>query len=423
MSIAQTNIADYCRAKAHGAKEASRKLATLPGQTRNRVLTYLAKLLREEKSLIQQANELDLAAAPGFGLSSAAIDRLRLDDKRIEEMASAVEEIVGLVDPVQRILTGYRRPNGLEVRKVSVPLGVVFFIYESRPNVTTDAAALCIKSGNAVILRGGKEARHSNLAIGSLVRRALSEYGLPADAVVVVDIADREAVGEFLRLAEFIDVAIPRGGESLIRRVASEAKMPVIKHFEGICHVYIHREADLPKAIAITENSKCQRPGTCNAAETLLIDADVAAEYLPAIAGRLVERKVQLRGCAKTCELVPQAQPADEQDYHREYLDNIINVKVVADIAEAIAHIARYGSAHTDAIITEGLAAAERFTLEVDSSAVMVNASTRFNDGGQLGLGAEIGISTDRFHARGPCGLEELMTYKWVVVGNGHLRG
>jgi glutamate-5-semialdehyde dehydrogenase len=422
MSIAETNIAEYCRSKGKSAKEAARKLATLPGETRNGVLRYLAKLLREEKSLIKEANDLDIAAAPSFGLTSAATDRLRLDDKRIEEMAVAVEEIVGLVDPVNRILTGYRRPNGLEVRKVSVPLGVVFFIYESRPNVTTDAAALCIKSGNAVILRGGKEARNSNLAIGGLVRRALSEYGLPGDAVVVVDITDREAVGEFLSLPEYIDVAIPRGGESLIRRVASEAKMPVIKHFEGICHVYVHREADLAKAISITENAKCQRPGTCNAAETLLIDADIAAEQLPAIAAKLIEKKVELRGCPKTCELVPQAIPARDADYHHEYLDYVMNVKVVADIDEAIAHIAKYGSAHTDAIVTESLGAAEKFTLEVDSSAVMVNASTRFNDGGQLGLGAEIGISTDRFHARGPCGLDELMTYKWVVVGNGHLR-
>jgi glutamate-5-semialdehyde dehydrogenase len=427
MSIAEEKpvtlgVAEYCRAKARGAKEASRALAILPGETRNNVLRRLARMLREEAAGIKAANDLDVAAAPSFGLTKAAIDRLRLDDKRIEEMASAVEEIVGLVDPVHRVLAGYRRPNGLDVKKVSVPLGVVFFIYESRPNVTTDAAALCIKSGNAVILRGGKEARNSNLAIGSIVRRALSECGLPSDAVVVVEIPDREAVGEFLRLPEFIDVAIPRGGESLIRRVASEARMPVIKHFEGICHVYVHRDADLSKAITITENAKCQRPGTCNAAETLLVDADVASEYLPAIAGRLLARKVELRGCAKTRELVPQAVLAREEDYRHEYLDNIMNVKVVADIAEAIAHITRFGSAHTDAIVTESLGAAERFTTEVDSSAVMVNASTRFNDGGQLGLGAEIGISTDRFHARGPCGLEELMTYKWVVIGQGHLR-
>ncbi|MBY0589608.1 glutamate-5-semialdehyde dehydrogenase [bacterium] len=427
MSIAEKkanpiDIADYCRAKAQSAKQASRALATLPGETRNGVLRHLAKLLREEKESIQQANQLDLDAAPGFGLSSAAIDRLRLDDKRIEEMAVAVEEIVGLVDPVRRVLAGYRRPNGLDVKKVSVPLGVVFFIYESRPNVTTDAAALCIKSGNAVILRGGKEARNSNLAIGAIVGRALSEYHLPSDAVVVVEIPDREAVGEFLSLPQWIDVAIPRGGESLIRRVASEAKMPVIKHFEGICHVYVHRDADLEKAIAITENAKCQRPGTCNAAETLLIDADIAEKFLPAIAQRLIERQVELRGCPRTQQLVPQAIAARDADYHHEYLDNIMNVRVVSDIDQAITHVTLYGSAHTDAIITESLAAAEQFTSQVDSSAVMVNASTRFNDGGQLGLGAEIGISTDRFHARGPCGLDELMTYKWIVVGDGHLR-
>jgi glutamate-5-semialdehyde dehydrogenase len=299
---------------------------------------------------------------------------------------------------------------------------VIFFIYESRPNVTTDAAALAIKSGNAIILRGGKEARHSNLAVGELVRRSLIECGLPTDAAQVVDIPHREAVTAFLKLPQWIDVAIPRGGEGLIRRVAEEAEMPVIKHFQGICHVYVHRDANVTKAADIVENAKCQRPGTCNAAEVLLIDADVAAEMLPTIAQRLIDKGVELRGCERTVELVPQARPVGASDYDTEFLDLVMAVRVVSGIDEAIEHIARHGSGHTDAIVTEDLSASQRFLAEVDSSAVMVNASTRFNDGGQFGLGAEIGISTDKFHARGPCGLDEIMTYKWVVVGSGHVR-
>lgn len=423
MSTVDLEVSRYCLERAQAARQAARQLAFVPGDLRNAALRQLAGLLRSEIEAIVEANLNDVEAAPEFGLSKAQIDRLRLTPARVEEMAAAVMEIVALPDPVGRVLSGGIRPNGLEVRKVSVPLGVVFFIYESRPNVTTDAAALCLKSGNGVILRGGKEARHSNLLIGALVRRALAQTGLPLDAVTVVEIPQREAVGEFLKLSNYIDVAIPRGGEGLIRRVAEDATMPVMKHFQGICHVYVHEEADLTKAIDIVENSKCQRPGTCNAAETLLIDAAKASTYLVPIAERLLSRSVELRGCPRTCELVRQARPATPEDFDTEHLDYVMNVRVVQGIDEAIEHIVRHGSAHTDAIITESQSAARRFLAEVDSAAVMVNASTRFNDGGQLGLGAEIGISTDKFHARGPCGLEELTSYKWVVVGDGHLRG
>jgi glutamate-5-semialdehyde dehydrogenase len=422
MSTVEVDVVDYCSQRAQRARVAARKLANLTGDDRIRALQYLAKLLREESPSLLEANAHDLAAAPGFGLSSAQTDRLRLTERRINEMATAVDEIIALPDPVGRVLSGGRRPNGLEVRKVAVPLGVIFFIYESRPNVTTDAAALAIKSGNAIILRGGKEARHSNLAVGELVRRSLIECGLPTDAAQVVDIPHREAVTAFLKLPQWIDVAIPRGGEGLIRRVAEEAEMPVIKHFQGICHVYVHRDANVTKAADIVENAKCQRPGTCNAAEVLLIDADVAAEMLPTIAQRLIDKGVELRGCERTVELVPQARPVGASDYDTEFLDLVMAVRVVSGIDEAIEHIARHGSGHTDAIVTEDLSASQRFLAEVDSSAVMVNASTRFNDGGQFGLGAEIGISTDKFHARGPCGLDEIMTYKWVVVGSGHVR-
>jgi glutamate-5-semialdehyde dehydrogenase len=422
MSTVELDIRSYCVAKAKGAKAAARKLATFTGEERNRALRTLATLLRSEAEAIIAANGMDIAAAPGFGLNTSQIDRLRLTNQRIQEMAVAVEEIAAMPDPIGRVIKGEIRPSGLELRKVTVPLGVIFFIYESRPNVTTDAAALCLKSGNGVILRGGKEARHSNQIVGQIIEKALTAHQLPTDAVTVVDIPHREAVGEFLKLDQFIDVAIPRGGEGLIRRVAEEATMPVIKHFQGICHVYVHAEADVEKAVTITENSKCQRPSTCNAAETLLIDADGAEKNLPAIAKRLLERKVELRGCPKTCELVPQAKPASPDDYHTEYGELVMSVRVVNGLEEAIEHIAEHSSGHTETIVTEDFSAAQRFLREVDSSAVMVNASTRLNDGGQFGLGAEIGISTDKFHARGPCGLEELTSYKWVVLGNGHLR-
>jgi glutamate-5-semialdehyde dehydrogenase len=315
------------------------------------------------------------------------------------------------------------RPNGLRIDKIRVPLGVVFFIYESRPNVTADAAAICVKAGNAVILRGGKEAIHSSRAIVELLQQAAQETGLPADAVQLVSTIDRAAVGEFLAMPEYIDVAIPRGGESLIRRVAAEARMPVIKHFDGNCHVYVDASADLEMAREIVVNSKCQRMGVCNAAESLLVHSDVAAEFLPTVAAAMSPFKVEIRGDDRTCELLDGATPATEEDFRKEYLGPVMSACVVGSLEEAIEHINCFGSHHTDAIVTNDLQAAEQFAAGVDSSAVMINASTRFNDGGEFGLGAEIGISTDKFHARGPCGVEELTSYKYVVHGQGQVRG
>ena len=404
------------------ARRASRALASTSGGLRNDWLRAVARLLRERVTELVAANEVDLLAAPGHGLNAAAIDRLRLDEKGVEKLAKAVDEIVLLPDPVGEVIEGQVRPNGLDVRKVRVPLGVVFFIYESRPNVTVDAAALCVKSGNAVILRGGKEAFHSNIALYRLLKDAAVVVGLPEHAVQLVETTDRAMVGELLRLAGTIDVTIPRGGRSLIERVAREATMPVIKHFDGVCHVYIDRAADAGKARAILVNSKCHRPAVCNAAETLLVHADVASRMLPDLAAALAANKVEMRGCPRTRELAPTARPATDEDFRTEYGDLVMSIKVVENLEAALAHIDAYGSHHTDAIVTEDLAAARRFVAGVDSAAVMVNASTRFNDGGELGLGAEIGISTDKFHARGPCGLRELTSYKWVVHGDGQIR-
>ncbi|QDU64498.1 Gamma-glutamyl phosphate reductase [Planctomycetes bacterium Pan216] len=422
MATTEMAIDTYCHEMAEAAKEASRVLPTLPGEARNRALSHFSRLLREEAPSVMEANQKDLEAAPSFGLTGAQVDRLRLTPQRLGSMADAVDEIIMLADPVGRVIDSSVRPNGLNVMKVRVPLGVVFFIYESRPNVTADAAALCLKSGNAVILRGGKEARHSNIAVAGLIQKALAAEGLPNSAVQMVGITDREAVGEFLRLNDFIDVAIPRGGAALIRRVADEATMPVIKHFQGICHVYVDASADKDKAVEIVENSKCHRPGVCNAAETLLVHEHAAGNLLPAIGERLLARGVELRGCPRTCELIAAATPATEEDFDTEYLELILSVRVVPDIQAAMDHIAKHGSGHTETIVTEKLAAAQQFTTAVDSSAVFVNASTRFNDGGQFGLGAEIGISTDKFHARGPCGLNELTSYKYVAFGNGQIR-
>jgi glutamate-5-semialdehyde dehydrogenase len=345
-----------------------------------------------------------------------------LTNEGIDGIAIGLEEVAALPDPIGEVIESSIRPNGLEVSRIRVPLGVVFFIYESRPNVTADAAAICVKSGNAVILRGGKEAAHSSLAIVDILNEVATDLGMPSDAIQLVSTADREAVGHFLSLAELIDVAIPRGGEGLIRRVSEEATMPVIKHFAGNCHVYVDAAADIEMAEAVTINSKCHRLGVCNACESLLIHADVAPEYLPRLAKALLENGIEVRGDERTCELVPEAITASDEDFAKEFLGPIISVKVVGSVDEAIAHINRYGSHHTDAIVTADLKTARRFAASVDSSAVMINASTRFNDGGQFGLGAEIGISTDKFHARGPCGLKELTSYKYVAYGDGHIR-
>ena len=417
-----TDLREYCRDVAERAKRASEELAQASGAQKNAWLRQSAGMLRERTDALLAANEQDIEAAPSFGLTDAQIDRLRLSPERIEGIATALEEIAMLADPIGEVIESSRRPNGLEVSKVRVPLGVVFFIYESRPNVTADAAAICLKSGNAVILRGGKEAAHSSRAIVDILAETLKANNLPADAVQLVATADREAVGHFLALDGLIDVAIPRGGEGLIRRVSAEAKMPVIKHFAGNCHVYIDAAADLDMAESITVNSKCQRLGVCNTCESLVVHADIAAEILPRLGEALIERGIEIRGDERTRELVPTASEASEADFAAEYLDAIISVKTVDSLDEAIRHVNHYSSGHTEAIVTGSLAAAREFVARVDSSAVMVNASTRFNDGGQFGLGAEIGISTDKFHARGPCGLKELTSYKYVVYGDGQIR-
>ena len=421
-NAAISDLAGYCADVARRAKKASAQLAQLKGDTKIAWLRRCATLLRENSETIQDANDRDIAAAPGYGLTAAEIDRLRLTLERVEGIAAALEEVAMLPDPIGQVMHSTVRPNGLVINKIRVPLGVVFFIYESRPNVTADAAAICVKGGNAVILRGGKEAIHSSQAIVELMQVAARETGVPLDAVQLVETTDRAAVGHFLQMPEFIDVAIPRGGEGLIRRVVAEAQMPVIKHFNGNCHVYVDSSADLEMAINILINSKCHRLGVCNAAESLLVHADIAGEFLPRAAQALGKHNVEIRGDEQTCELVDTAVPASEEDYAAEYLAAIISVCVVGSVEDAIAHINRYGSGHTDTIVTNDLQAAQQFTAEVDSAAVMVNASTRFNDGGEFGLGAEIGISTDKFHARGPCGIEELTSYKYVVYGQGQVR-
>jgi glutamate-5-semialdehyde dehydrogenase len=416
------SLAAHCRAIAERARRAAIDLAGIPGDRRAAALVAAAARIRADSAAILEANARDVAAAPGYGLTPAATDRLTLDPARVEAIAAGVEAVAGLPDPVGEILEETTRPNGLVIRKVRVPLGVVFFVYESRPNVTADAAAVAIASGNAIILRGGKEAAHSSGRIVASVRAALVAAGLPEDCVQLVDVADREAVGEFLKLDDLIDIAIPRGGEGLIRRVCAEARMPVLKHFTGNCHVYVDRAADLAMAEAITVNAKCQRMGVCNAAESLLVHRDVAEAFLPAVAAKLAAQGVEIVGDAATRRLVPTAGPATEADWGTEYLGPKISVAVVESLDTAIDHINRFGSRHTDAIVTADPAAAERFTARVDTAVAMVNASTRFNDGGELGLGAEIGISTDKLHARGPCGIKELTTYKYVVTGSGQVR-
>jgi glutamate-5-semialdehyde dehydrogenase len=417
-----SDLQKYCLEVARRAKRAEGELTRVTGGMKNAWLRRSARLLAERSVALAEANRLDLAAAPGFGLTDAAIDRLRLTPGRIDAIAKALEEVAALPDPVGEVIWSSVRPNGLLVQKVRVPLGVIFFIYESRPNVTADAAALCVKSGNAVILRGGKEAAHSSAAIAEILAEAAVDAGLPADAVQLVATPDREAVGHFLRMPEFINVAIPRGGESLIRRVSEEAKMPVMKHYAGNCHVYLDRSADPDMAERLVVNAKCQRMGVCNAAESLVVHGAIAGTLLPKVCKALAERGVEIRGDERTRQLVPGAKPATDEDFAAEYLGPIISVRVVDSLDEAVEHINRYGSRHTDSIVTQDFEAARQFTARVDSSAVMVNASTRFNDGGEFGLGAEIGISTDKFHARGPCGINELTSYKYVVLGNGQVR-
>jgi glutamate-5-semialdehyde dehydrogenase len=418
------DVAAHCKQLADRALAASRKLAATPGSVRTAALRAVAQALRDNGLAIKEANGRDLASAQAAGIAPAMLARLKLDDKAIASMAKAVDEISQQVDPVGQVIEGYVRPNGLRVQKVRVPLGVIFFIYESRPNVTSDAAALCVKSGNAVILRGGKEASHSNQLVAKLVRDALEKNGVPADAVQLVETPDRAAITELVRMEGKINLCIPRGGEALIRAVAAEARVPVIKHYTGNCHVFIDATADEKMAVDICLNGKVQKPGVCNAVETILIHKAAADRgVLKRVAAALIAKNVEIRGDESVREALPgAAKPATEADWFQEYLDLIVAMKVVGNLDEAIDHINRYGSQHTDAIVTGDLAAADRFVQEIDSAGVFVNCSTRFADGGEYGLGAEIGISTDKLHARGPMGAYDLTTYKWVVYGNGQVR-
>jgi glutamate-5-semialdehyde dehydrogenase len=418
----KTNIGDYMAGVGQAARAASRAMAKASTAAKNEALLAMARHIRESREALLAANAADVAEARANGLDAAMLDRLTLTAKGIETMAQGLEQVAALADPVGEITDMKRRPTGIQVGKMRVPLGVVGIIYEARPGVTADAAALCLKSGNAAILRGGKEAIRCNQAIAACVRAGLLAAGLPETAVQVVETTDRAAVGFLVAMPEYVDVIVPRGGKGLIERVSKEARVPVIKHLDGNCHVYVDEGADPAKAMKIVENAKTQRYGTCNTAESLLVARSVAAAQLPALAEMLIAKGVEIRGCAETLALVPGAGAATEEDYYTEYLAPIISVKVVADVDAAIAHINKYSSAHTEAIVTENYSHALRFLREVDSSSVMVNASTRFADGFEYGLGAEIGISTDKFHARGPVGLEGLTSQKWIVLGDGEVR-
>ena len=404
------------------ARAAARVLAAASTNTKNDALVAMAAALRNSTDTIIKENAADVAAGKAAGLSAALLDRLALTKDRIEKMARSLDEIATLRDPVGEIIEGYKRPNGLQIMRLRVPLGVILAIYESRPNVTSDIAALCLKSGNAAILRGGKESLRSNLAIHKALSEAATSQGLPADALQMVDNPDRDLLAALLREDRWIDVVIPRGGEELIRAVAEQSTIPVIKHYKGVCHVYVDELGDLDMAEAICFNAKVQRAATCNAMETMLVHKNVAARFLPRICRRLAEAGVELRGDERTRRVWPQAKPATEEDWYAEYLDLVLSIRIVDDIQEAIDHIATYSSNHTDAIVSQDLKHVQQFVRDVDSSSVMVNTSTRFSDGGEYGLGAEVGISTDKLHARGPMGVRDLTTYKWVVYGNGQLR-
>jgi len=415
------------------AKAASRELSRLASGDRNACLLAMADALEQSEAALKEANARDMEVGASMGLSAAMLDRLKLDDRRITGMAKGLREVAALPDPVGRLLDERVRPNGLKLRKVSTPIGVVVIIYESRPNVTADAASLCFKSGNATILRGGKEALNSNVAIAQIMieagKRTLAAF--PEHAIQVVLTTDREAIKELLSLTQYVDLCMPRGGEGLIRAVAECSKVPVIKHYKGVCHVYVDGEADLKMAEEIALNAKVQRPAVCNAMETLLVDRQVAGVFLPAVAQRLGEKKVELRVDAETEAILKsevrspksEVKRATEEDWFTEYNDYILNVRVVEGVRQAIDHINHYGSSHSDSIVTRNEARANQFLGEVDSAAVYWNASTRFTDGGEFGMGAEIGISTDKIGARGPMGLEELTSYKWIGIGTGQVRG
>ena len=407
---------------ARDATLASRKLSRVTETEKNKVLLRMAEELERNSNFLMEENSKDVAKAQKAGISKAMLDRLTLKQATIDQMAKGLREVAALPDPVGKIISMWRRPNGLLVGKMRIPLGVIGIIYESRPNVTVDAAALCLKSGNAVILRGGSESIKSNLAIASILREALRESSIPENAIQVIPVTDREAVTEMLQLEEYIDLIIPRGGEELIRAVVAQSRIPVIKHYKGVCHIFVDAGANMDMAVDICLNAKVQRPGVCNAMETLLVHQDIAAKFLPLVANKLKKAGVVIRGCEKTKSILKKIEKAEEHDWHDEYLDLILAVKVVKNIDEAIAHIEKYGSLHTESIITDDYANSQRFLNEVNSSTVLVNASTRFSDGFELGLGAEIGISTTKLHAFGPMGLEELTTTKFIIYGNGQVR-
>lgn len=408
--------------KAQEAKAASAGLAALSADERNSVIRAIARQIRSDAERILAANRADLRDAEAAGLSAAMLGRLRLDAKKIAGMVEGLETIASLPDPLGRELEQIVRPNGLKIRKVSVPLGVILIIYESRPNVTADCAGLCLKSGNAVILRGGKEAIRSNAAIHRSILETIKKRGLHPGAVTFVESTDRADVGHLLGFSGEIDVVIPRGGPSLIRAVAEKSRIPVLKHLDGICHTYVDREADPAMAVRICENAKAQNPGVCNAMETLLVDRPIASKFLPFLAQRMKARGVELRGCPETRKILKGIKPATEKDWNTEYLDLILSIKVVNGVEEAAEHIRRHGSKHSDAIVSENAQTRARFVARVDSACVFENCSTRFNDGGEFGMGAEMGISTDKLHARGPVGLRELTTYQYIVSGRGQIR-
>lgn len=416
------DITQYVRQQAHAAKQAYYALASASTAQKNAALLRMAALIEQHRADILAANQQDMANAQAKGLDAALLDRLQLQEQTIDGMCEGLRQIVALPDPVGEMDEFRTRPNGLQIGKMRVPLGVIGIIYESRPNVTVDAAALCLKSGNACVLRGGSEALHSNLAIAQLIRQALQESGLPEAAVAFIEHTDRAGVGAMLQSPDLIDVIIPRGGKNLVARIAAEARVPVIKHLDGICHVYIDEFADNNQALNIAFNAKTSRYGTCNTMETLLIHTSRAAELLPQLAARYAEKQVELRGCEQTCTILPHIHTATETDWETEYLAPILSIKIVASLNDAIAHINHYGSHHTDSIVTEHYSHAQTFLRLVDSASVMVNASTRFADGFEFGLGAEIGISTDKIHVRGPVGLQGLTSQKWVVLGNGQIR-
>ncbi|MGK9369400.1 glutamate-5-semialdehyde dehydrogenase [Melioribacter sp. Ez-97] len=407
---------------AQKCKYASRKLASLDANSKNKLLTSMAESLDQFRTKIIEANETDLKAAEEKGLSGALVDRLRLNDDRIDSMIKAIKEIVQLDDPVGIIENIKTRPNGIRVGTMRIPLGVIAIIYEARPNVTSDAAALCIKSGNGVILRGGSEAFNSNVAIVEALKSGIEESGVSPDILTFIPTTDRNAMVDLLKLEEYIDLVIPRGGEGLIRFVTENSRIPVIKHYKGVCHLYVDKDADAELAIKLLIDGKTSRPAVCNALETLLVHKEIAPKFLPAAASALKKKNVEIRGCSGTIELIPDAKAAAEEDYYAEYLDLIIAVKIVSGYEEAVEHIAKYGSNHTDVIATGNIFTAQKFIRDVDSSSVMVNASSRFADGGELGLGAEIGISTSKLHAYGPMGLEALTTKKFIVFGEGQTR-